>query len=231
MAYLDLAEVSALRQGLRLFGASRWGPACFLESDHMQTEAESLQKEIRACLKERSGMALSGPIRLLTLLRCWRYYFSPLNLYYVFNADDTQVEAIVAEVSNTPWRETHRYVLVPEHGSNAELLAYQHPKEFHVSPFMDMDVLYQWMCSIPSETLQVQINSIQTNNHFFTANLELRKRDLTDREIARALLQSPWASARIVTSIYWQALLLWWKRCPFFPHPNKRETQTNSTVE
>lgn len=224
MAYLDLAEMAALRKQCRLFSCNRWGPAGFLEQDHLQTEAVNLEVELRHWLQQQTGEQFTGPIRLLTLLRSWGYYFSPLSLYYLFNPEETMLEAIVAEVSNTPWRESHRYLLRPDGGSSGTSVRCVHPKEFHVSPFMDMNVLYRWYCTIPADFLTVQIQSEHSEQPFFTAQLSLTRREFTDREIVRSLWRSPWATGRVVANIYWQALVLWWKRCPFFPHPNKHVT-------
>jgi DUF1365 family protein len=44
---------------------------------------------------------------MLTLLRNFGYYFSPLNLYFCFGGGGHVVQAIVAEVTNTPWLEKH----------------------------------------------------------------------------------------------------------------------------
>ena len=38
-------------------------------------------------------------------------------------------------------------------------------------------------------------------------------------EQALALLRYPWMTARVAQGIYWQALQLWLKKCPFYGHP------------
>ena len=96
-------------------------------------------------VEERTGWRPVGPIRLLTLLRNWGYYFSPLSLYYCFDRAGQTVDAVVAEVSNTPWRERHWYVLWQGNRiGEPSQLRFRHPKGFHVSPFMDMDMQYEW---------------------------------------------------------------------------------------
>jgi DUF1365 family protein len=57
---------------------------------------------VRDLVEHSSGQRPSGPIRLLTHLRYFGYVFNPVSFYYCFNADDTRLETIVAEVTNTP---------------------------------------------------------------------------------------------------------------------------------
>ena len=71
-----------------------------------------LDSAVRDLVLERTGRAARpGPIRLLTHLRYFGYSFNPVSFYYVFDATDTRVETIVAEITNTPWKERHAYVL------------------------------------------------------------------------------------------------------------------------
>ncbi|MDZ4656687.1 MAG: DUF1365 domain-containing protein [Bythopirellula sp.] len=221
MAYLDLAEVPQLLRERKLLGY-HWRPLCFREEDHLLGAGESLDAEIRTLVQSQTRERLSGPIRLLTLLCTWGYYFSPLNLYYCFAPDGELLEAIVAEVSNTPWLETHRYVLSVSSPAGPEPLHWDHPKEFHVSPFMGMDLDYGWRCSQPGEQIGVQITTAQAGESFFTANLNLERRPISDVELAWSLYRYPWMTARVVSAIYWQALRLWWKKCPFYTHPKKQ---------
>lgn len=228
MAYLDLSELPDLVRSLRLLGRHRFSPLAFLESDHRQSSGTSLDEEIRDWVHRISGKICTGPIRLLTQLRYWGYYFSPLNLYYCFAADGETLEHVVAEVSNTPWRETHRYLLDPTLAVQPRHWSFEHPKQFHVSPFMDMDLNYRWQCSLPAEQLTAGIASVRGKETFFSAHMNLERRPFTDRELAASLCRHPWMTAQIVTAIYWQAFRLWWKKCPFYTHPKKLPARSSA---
>ena len=103
----------------------------------------------------------AGPIRLLTHLRFFGYSFNPVSFYYCFDAPDSRVETIVAEITNTPWKERHAYVL-PVTGAarrGARAWRFSFDKQFHVSPFMPMDMRYEWCFSAPGEGLHVHMEN------------------------------------------------------------------------
>ena len=98
-------------------------------------------------------------IFLLTQLTYYGYCFNPVSFYYIHNRSSRRIEAVIGEVSNTPWNEMHCYVLHPkafidqvqvteEETTSSEglvqTLHYTFPKRFHVSPFMEMSYNYEW---------------------------------------------------------------------------------------
>jgi DUF1365 family protein len=231
MFYLDLDEVARL-VALRWLSHRPWSLRTFLPSDHLALEAhasdvESLAERVRQFVSKRTGMSLDGPVRLLTQLRQFGYYFSPLNLFYCFDRGGG-VQAVVAEVGNTPWREQHLYVLWE--GNRSDVAgearhAYAHGKEFHVSPFMPMQVEYQWRIGLPGESLDVSIaNRTLLGEKLFDASMRLSRRSLSGAHLWRHALRFPWATVQIITAIYWQAAKLWCKQCPYYPHPQQAAT-------
>lgn len=222
MAYLDLDELSQALSSLRLLSDRRLALASFQRDDHLGPPDQPLAEAVREYVRENTGLRLRGPVRLLTQLRYLGYYFSPLNLYFCLDSDGETVDAVVAEVSNTPWRERHNYVLWEGNRSDAEGgLSYVHPKAFHVSPFMGMQAEYHWQLSPPGEQLSVRLASRDREHTGFSASMELARRPWSDQQLARLLLRYPVMTAQIGTAIYYQALRLWWKQCPFHPHPKK----------
>ena len=71
-----------------------------------------LADAVRALVAERTGRRPDGPIRLLTHLRYFGYCFNPVSVLLLLRPrPGATLEAIVAEVTNTPWNERHAYVL------------------------------------------------------------------------------------------------------------------------
>ena len=224
LVYLDLDELPALLKGSYGLSGAVFAPASFRRADHLGDPQMPLADAVRDLVQERTGGRPAGPIRLLTLLRNWGYYFNPLSLYYCFAPGTQEVEAVVAEVSNTPWRERHWYVLWQGNRSGEpSQLKFRHPKDFHVSPFLDLDFVYQWHLSPPREQLTVALATLRGEERVFDASFSLKRCELTRGNMLRTLARSPWMTARVVQAIYWQAFRLWRKRCPFYPHPKHRQ--------
>jgi DUF1365 family protein len=221
--YLDLEEVPSLLKGGFGLSRRRFSPASFCRKDHLGDPGAPLARSVRGLVKERTGWEPNGPIRLLTLLRCFGYYFNPLSLYYCFDAAGQAVEAVVAEVTNTPWLEKHWYVLWEGNrvGSPGKL-QFRHPKNFHVSPFMGMDADYEWRLNRPELHLGVNIHSSEAGRRLFDVAMVLKRKELSIESMISVLLRYPWITLRVSQAIYWQAARLWWKKCPFYKHPKYR---------
>ncbi|MBC8026472.1 MAG: DUF1365 domain-containing protein [Steroidobacteraceae bacterium] len=230
MSYIDLAELSGLFDRRWFWSVRRPNLAWFRRTDFLGPANVPLDVAVRDLVEQRTGLRPAGPIRLLTHLRFFGFSFNPVSFYYVFDERDTRVETIVAEITNTPWKERHTYVLPVAHAERRgkQAWCYRFDKQFHVSPFMPMDMRYEWSFGTPGEGLHVHMENYRSESGrdadaVFDATLNLTRAPMTAGALARALLRFPLIPLQVVTLIHWQALKLLWKRVPFHTHPSKIE--------
>ncbi len=221
MMYLDLDELPQALDGHWLWSARRAAPARFRRADYHGDPAVPLVEAVRRTVEEKTGTRPAGPIRLLTHLRYYGYCFNPVSFYYCFDREASHVEAILTEITNTPWGERHSYVL-PRTADMNGVMRFRFAKNFHVSPFMPMDQRYDWRFSPPGRRLAVHMENYDAAGMIFDATMSLRRRELTGVTLARALLVYPWMTAGVVTAIHWNALKLWLKGNPVYTHPERR---------
>ncbi|TWT47146.1 hypothetical protein KOR42_41440 [Thalassoglobus neptunius] len=224
LVFLDLSELDEVFRGRWLWSTSRLAVARFRRDDHLGDSARPLTESVADLVEERIGYRPAGPIRLLTHLRYFGYVVNPVSFYYCYNDSGTQVDAVVAEVNNTPWGERHCYVLDWRGSANRENLHAEVQKEFYVSPFLPMEMQYRWQLTLPKESLAVSIENRHSNERQFSAQLTLARRQITTMNLFGTLLRHPFMTGKVVAAIYWQALKLWWRGVQYFPHPKKSST-------
>lgn len=221
MVYLDLSELDEVFRGRLLWSASRPALARFRREDHLGDPARPLDECVRELVEERTGRRPEGAVRLLTHLAYFGWCFNPVSFYYCFGRGGG-LEAVVAEVSNTPWLERHCYVLdARARLTRGEALSWRAPKAFHVSPFMAMDQEYSWVLRAPDERLSVHMENHEGGRKVFDATMTYARVAISGRSLAWALARWPFMTLSVVGGIHWQALKLWLKGVPVHDHPKK----------
>ena len=221
----------------------RWLPVfCSLDSsDHLKKLGfnQTLIRRVKDfvisnCSIEESSI---GRVKLLTHLTYFGYCFNPVSFYYIYEKantiddnDDSRLLCVIAEVSNTPWIEQHPYALhETAAGVSVErtLTSFTATfgKDFHVSPFMEMDYTYIFKFELPGERIAVhtQLNKRVSKEVYFTAHFNLSRMKWTPQNLLYVLIFYPLHTRMIQIWIHWEALLLYLKGVPTYEHPNKTD--------
>lgn len=230
MLYLDLDELDEAFQGTWLWSHRYPTLAWFRRKDYLGPQHLSLAEAARDCVHQRMGFRPEGPVRLLTHLRYWCYSQNPISLYYCFGPDGEQLQALIAEVTNTPWGETCHYV-VSLVGAGSGPFHCQLNKEMHVSPFMEMAMDYTWDFARPGPQLAFHMESFREGQKYFDANLALERQEISPGRLRLTLLKFPWMTLKVLWGIYFQAFRLWLKGVPFVPHPKTQTTKRETRHE
>jgi DUF1365 family protein len=224
MMYVDLDELPWLFDRFLLWSAGAFNLAWFRRGDHLGVSGTPLKAAVSDKIEAATGARPTGPIRVLTHFRYMGYGFNPVSLYYCFDEADERLETVVCEVNNTPWGEQHVYVLpVQESIGHGEHLRFRRSKAFHVSPFMPMDIDYDWRFSTPGERLNVHMENFRAGDKVFDATLALDRRPISSRTLTLVLVRHPMMTLKVIAAIYFEALRLWLKKTPFHPHPDPEE--------
>lgn len=209
MALLDLDELDRPGAKLRLFSRNRFNLFSFYDRDHLDPEAAgSLKDRVRALL-DGAGLSIpGGSIQLLALPRILGYAFNPISVYFCRRADQS-LAAVLYEVHNT-FRQRHGY-LIPVDAAAAIPLEQSCAKDFHVSPFMDMDMRYAFRVLPPGEAVSIAVDGMQNGTRMIATSFAGRRRPFTDGQLLRTFFGHPLIAFAVVAGIHWEALKIWLK--------------------
>lgn len=214
---IDLDELDDLDARLRHFGHNGASLTSLWDRDHGPRDGSPLRPWIEAVCA-RAGIDIAdGRVMLLTFPRVLGARFYPVSFWYCFSRDGV-VRAVLAEVHNT-YRDHHNYLLHDDGVPFDFSAVHVAEKRFYVSPFMPIEgVTYEFTVSEPGDRLGVSIRDIVAGHGVLTAGFELAASELTDAALRSTIVAHGPVSVVALLLIHWQALKLFTKRVPFFPH-------------
>jgi DUF1365 family protein len=203
----DIDELGRLDDELRWFSVGRFNLMGFDVKDHGPADGGPLRPWAESLLADAGVDLDGGRIEILAFPRVLGYVFDPISVWYCYGPDD-RLRGILHEVRNT-FGHRHTYVVaVTGEGTHHHRAV----KQLHVSPFNDMDQVYDFTVTAPGQRLGFSIEQSRPGDSaFFRAGLRLSRVPLTDRNVVRLFLTHPLLTLKVIGGIHWQALRIWLK--------------------
>ncbi len=216
MALLDIDRIDELMAVSPLTSANHWNWSSFYDADHIGDPSLPLRERLRLSAAEVGRTLPDGKIYLLTHLRYAGYVFNPISIYYCSDGDGG-LRCVLADVRNT-YGGRRSYWLDPSDAVTTRFRAFA-DKTLYVSPFMEMEMQYEFLLTLPGPQLVVHMNVSRhgSGEKVFDATLDLERRPWTAGAIRRTLLEYPLMTAKVIGGIYVEALRLRVKGLPEIP--------------
>jgi DUF1365 family protein len=202
----DLDELPSLARRLRFFSHNRPNLFSFHDTDHGDSADGPLRAYVERLLTQAGLSVEGGKIALLCMPRILGFVFNPLSIFYCY-ARNGDLTAVLYEVNNT-FGQRHSYLIpveAPIHG----ILRQTCNKEFYVSPFMTIDMTYDFELTAPGVTLATRIYGNDAGGApMIFATFTGARREFSDMTLLTALATYPLLTVGVVAAIHWEALKL-----------------------
>ncbi len=217
---IDLDRLDHVALKSRLFSHNRFNLYAVYDRDHGYQDHRSLRDFVDDQCAAR-GLARPDRVHLLCYPRILGYVFNPLSVYYIMR--NGQLAALLYEVRNT-FGEKHIYFTSLADGAQSAS-HHNHSKEFHVSPFIDMQATYHFSTALPSEAARLVIRETQNDAPLLVTSFSGARVGFSDASLLRAFLLYPLMTLKIIFAIHFEALRLFLKGVAFLKHPNKQSVK------
>lgn len=215
LTFLNLAELKDL---FPLPWYMRW--INFKRRNYLASSVENLEEAVWQKVEELGSPRLDGSVYILTNLSYFGYCFNPVSFYYCYDSEQN-LRYVLSEINNTPWGERHCYLSHVSAGRQPHCFT----KDFHVSPFMPMEMDYKWYFSKAEKKLNVHMKNFEEGKELFNATLSLKRKQFSHSFLLKMAIKQPLIPVKVIVGIYWNALLLKLKGVSFYENPSSRLKQ------
>lgn len=201
---LDLAEIDEVARDARIFSRNRFNILSFRDRDYGDGSDRPLRDQV---IEKLAGVGVDiggGAVRLLTMPRVLGYAMNPISIYYCHRPDGA-LAAVVYEVTST-FKLRHSYVLPV--ATDAGEIRHSADKALYVSPFMDMDMRYDFRGRVPAGRLSLAIDGVDADGPLIMTAVAAHRVEITSRSMLAAWLRHPLMTVKVILGIHWEALKL-----------------------
>lgn len=228
---LDIDEIDMIAKHHWLFSRNRRNLFSFFDRDHGNKSGTCdqilpLRDYVENRLREAEIKHSGCRICLMTMPRIFGYVFNPLSVYFCHD-DEDRLFALIYEVNNT-FGQRHSYIFPLEGDARKDNVFRQEcDKEFYVSPFLDMNLVYDFTITRPAGSASIVINARDKNGLLIATAFRGKRREFGDRQLLRLALIYPLLTVKVIAGIHWEALQIWLKGIGLRPRPKTpRQTTT-----
>ena len=204
---LDLDELPALDRRLRLFSHNAFNLFSFFDRDYGSGQRFARAgRGLRA--QDRLAVSMAAPSACSRCRGYLGYAFNPISVYFCYGRDGVLL-AMLYEVNNT-FGQRHSYFIAVDAGEGGSIRQ-SCAKQLYVSPFMAMDMVYDFTVAPPDEKLSIAIVERDGQGVVLTAAQKQTRVALTDGALLRVFFTHPLLTLKVIVGIHFEALLLWAK--------------------
>ena len=185
----------------------------FNRKHYMSPETENLKKTVLDRIENDLGFRPEGKVCILTTIQYFGLCYNPVSFYFAYDRDGTPA-AVASEINNTPWDQRFTYCHDLRKGKR-----HRFKKEFHISPFMPMEMDYTWFFHLEDEKIFINMQNFENGKLVFDATLKLAKQNFSVPAMIKSAILYPLMPVKIMAGIYYHAFRLWLKTTPFHEHP------------
>ena len=202
---IDLDEINELDSRISIFSHNKFNVFSFYDKDHGERDGSNLKEWVLTNIRKFNIGGKINKIKILCYPRIFGYVFNPLSIFYCYEND--KLKAIFYEVKNT-FNEQHTYIFKIK---NNDEITQKCKKRFYVSPFMDMETYYNFKLINPNNKLSVFIKQTDSTGTILTATQTGDKKEFNFKQLIKNFFKYPLMTIKIISSIHYEALLLWKK--------------------
>ncbi|MBN1549982.1 DUF1365 family protein [bacterium] len=223
-----LEELETLDKEVKGFSYNHWNFVSIYDKDYLTPDSLPIRSKLLILLKTNAIDEDIETVFLVTSARYINYVFNPVSFYFCFN-NQKKCVCIVVEVNNT-FHERHIYIL-HEHLNDLTVSARQfiHEKQFHVSPFNDMEGEYEFTFSEISKDLEleIKIDLIKRKTIILSTKLTGKPISLNSNNLRNILIRYPLLASLTIPRIFLQAFKLYYvKKLRLYSKPTPLHTNT-----
>lgn len=228
MLYININEWKNVFKGIPFWSSERFNLGWLREADYLaHIRGNTLEERVNQVLQEARGEMSAGPVYLLTHPRYFGFGMNPISCFYCYDSSGENLQYLIAEVTNTPWKERIAYVIPCQPGHRQQHARFA--KQMHVSPFNPMEMTYDIRFNGPQDKQYLQLENHDAQGKVITdATLVMQQEVWNAVSLRNLLWRYPMMTVQVGASIYWQALKLWLKGARYHSHRPLKKTLPSS---